>query len=121
MRSLHFATLFLAMTAISGVQAQDHLKKDIPFAQARAQVIRQGWKPLHMHAMSLPPDEREVLEETLIRHGDFEVDSCSVDGGSLCNFFYKRANTCMRLMTKGERLKELKVVFWETLPSCPTD
>ena len=119
MKGRRLVGIVLAIALLTGAHAQEILKKDMRFSSARAALLRHGWQPLRMHAASVAASEREVLEKTLIRHGIVEVDSCSVDAGSLCNFFYKRDDSCMRVMTRGEQLKDLRVRYWETLSACP--
>ena len=50
-------------------------------------------------------------EEMLIKAKITEVESCSVDAGRLCRFWYTRSGACLMDVAKGEKLKSMETVF----------
>ena len=92
------------------------------FGKARKLLIQKGWVPVRMHPTTQAPNAQTFpvtgAETRLLKKGIFEVDSCSMDAGSLCNFIYQHADTCMRVMTRGEIPADMRVVQWEPLQSC---
>jgi hypothetical protein len=45
-----------------------------------------------------------------------EIESCAIDK-SYCIFNYKKEDKCFRLVTFGEKIKEMKVYEWTN--DCP--
>lgn len=97
-------------TTIRPETADLKLKMGEPFLAARKRILKLGWKPdrMHMH------DKYEYMgtEVELSKLGFVEVDSCSVDAGSLCIFYYRKGNECLRLDTVGEQAKQMTVRLW---------
>jgi hypothetical protein len=80
-----------------------------PFAKARAELYANGWRadPL-AHAAS---GEYMGLDRELVQSGFTEVDYCSVDK-SLCVLQYTKGTACLRLHTRGEHIRWMKVESW---------
>lgn len=91
------------------------LKSGEPFTKARSRLVKSGWEPIRRHRS----DRYEYLgtEKELAGRGFMEVESCSVDAGSLCIFYYRRASSCLRVDTRGERIDYMKVTRWTN--ECP--
>lgn len=117
---MNFATLtfsLLLTIPILSLAATDYLKKDAPFTEARALLIKDKWKPVRLHLQD--HYVYEGVEKELFRHKFIEVDTCSMDT-SRCILFYKKNDRCLRLDTIGEQLKAMKVVQWsEECPGSP--
>lgn len=86
------------------------LRKGEPFLAARKRILKLGWKPDRMHLH----DKYEYMgtEVELSKLGFVEVDSCSIDAGSLCIFYYRKGNQCLRVDTVGEQAREMQVRLW---------
>jgi F420-dependent methylenetetrahydromethanopterin dehydrogenase len=88
-----------------------------PFLKVRSRMIKQGWGPVRMHAndgYSYDGAEKRLVEQKI-----FEVDSCSIDAGANCIFYYRMRQQCLRIDTVGEQVRDLKVTRWTT--ECPLD
>lgn len=119
-RTLFTATIALLFLNTSYANAQLFLKNEMRFSTARTLLIKNGWEP-----MNLAPDDknREVgtQEKILNKKGVHEVETCSMDAGALCNLFYKKNNTCLRISTRGETLSSMRVIDWADALSCPKE
>jgi hypothetical protein len=98
----------------SGVSSSQLAVGDL-FLAARSRVIREGWKPVRMH--SEDNYEYSGAERKAVDHGFLEVDSCSIDAGANCIFYYRKATKCLRVDTVGEQVAEMKVTRWTN--ECP--
>jgi hypothetical protein len=87
-----------------------------PFVLARTHLLAAGWKPVRIHTNA--DDDYFGLERKLVGHNFLEFDSCSVDAGSLCDFYYRKAGKCLRVDTIGEQVREMKVLQW--MHQCPS-
>jgi hypothetical protein len=103
-----------SMTQTSAVQ-EVSLKVGEQFLRARARIIKQGWKPIPMHQND--GYERSGTDRLLAERKVFEVDSCSVDAGVLCTFYYKKMAKCLRVDTVGENVAQITVTRWTE--ECP--
>lgn len=126
MKNLRLCALFLlGMAFFPYANSQDFLKADMPLAKARKLAIQNGWGPVHMHPTKVAAGSQAFpvtgAESLLVKKGFFEVDSCSMDAGGLCNFIYKRGYACLRVMTRGELPKDMRLVQWETFEPCPPE
>jgi hypothetical protein len=88
-----------------------------PFILARAHLVEAGWKPVRLHLNDRY--EYTGTETIVTRLGFMEVDSCSVDAGSLCVFYYRKADKCLRVDTIGEQVQFMKVLHW--MQECSPD
>jgi hypothetical protein len=93
------------------------LKPGAPFLQARARLIKAGWKPIRVHGNDTY--EYSGTEKLLADRGFLEVDSCSTDAGSLCILYYSKASQCLRLDTIGEQIHYMRIRDW--MSECPAD
>lgn len=123
MKAIKILAIFVGLVTLPYAQAKDILQEGMPFDKARNVLFKKGWEPVRMHASKAAPDSEGFpvtgSEWRLFKKGVFEVDSCSMDAGTLCNFIYKRGETCMRLMTRGEIPKNMRVVQWDFTEPCP--
>ena len=104
-----------ALTLLTGACAQaEPLKKGALFTQSRAQLLKEGWRPVNVHA----GEDYEYIgtESVLIKAKIREVDSCAMDR-ALCIFHYQKAKRCLRVMTSGEELATMTIESWD--PTCP--
>jgi hypothetical protein len=110
--SLIFASLLIITT--SCFASTDGLKKGQGFLKARKALQEHGWKPVDVHAS----DGYEFIGvERILRDSKiYEVDSCAIDK-ALCIFSYKKNGKCLRLLTHGEELTDMKVDSWSN--DCP--
>lgn len=103
----------LALFIVSGAQAHtlnlrpgepilearaNYLKKDAPFTETRARLIKDKWKPVRMHLQD--HYVYEGVEKELFHRKFTEVDTCSM-ATSRCILFYKKNDRCLRLDTIG--------------------
>ena len=91
------------------------LKAGESFTKARSRIIKLGWTPVPMHRND--NYEYDGTEKKLADRGFVEVDSCSIDAGVLCIFYYSKALECLRIDTKGEQIKYMSVTRWTN--ECP--
>ena len=85
------------------------LKKGMPFLVARDLLIHDKWQPINLHE-----GERYDylgIENELIAAKIKEIESCAMDK-SLCLFNYKKKHTCLRLFTRGEDIKDMRIYYW---------
>lgn len=85
------------------------LNKGVSFTEARVQLIGRGWTPVNVHAS----DNYEYIgtETALIGAHIDEVESCAMDR-PMCIFNYRRGRRCLRLVTQGEELPDMRVESW---------
>lgn len=107
--------VFLALIPLIAYAAPVALHKDMPFAAARKLLLKEKWKPIHVHAH----DDYEPMgvEHELAAAHINEFDSCSIDSSS-CVMRYQRGTECLTLFTIGEKIRYMKVVQWSD--ECPT-
>ena len=91
------------------------LKVDESFTQARARLVKSGWKPTRMHQGD--NYDYDGAEKELIDRGFLEIDFCSTDAGALCVLYYSKAGECLRLNTRGERIHFMHITGWAS--ECP--
>ena len=91
------------------------LKIGESFLRARSRIISAGWTPVRTHqddGYEFSGAEKELVEKHVL-----EVDTCSVDAGVLCIFYYKKQDKCLRLDTLGEDVRNMTVRRWAE--ECP--
>lgn len=98
----------LSMLALPGAQAGT-LKKGAPFMQTRAQLLKEGWRPVNVHAGEDYP--YMGTESALIQAKVVEVESCAVDR-PLCILHYQRDKRCLRVITAGEEVPAMTIDSW---------
>jgi hypothetical protein len=98
----------------SGIESTP-LKVGDPFLAVRSRILRSGWHPTRMQSN----DDYEYFgaERELTHRKYIEFDSCSMDAGALCIFYYSKGTECLRVETVGEQLNEMKVTRWTN--ACP--
>jgi hypothetical protein len=121
------AVLLLARPPLAtGAPASDSMAKtsamqEVPlkvgeqFLRARSRIIKLGWKPTPMHQND--GYERSGTDRQLAERKVLEVDSCSVDAGVLCTFYYTKMAKCLRIDTVGENVGQITVTHW--MEECP--
>jgi len=90
--------------------ASPSLKMGQSFLAARSNILRSGWHPIKIPKSS--EYEYIGIEKELANRKFFEMDSCSIDAGSLCTLYYSKKANCLRVGTIGEQLKYMKVRYW---------
>jgi len=105
--------LLASLLAMQNADAGD-LKKGGLFSEARAELIEQGWRPVDTHARGAY--DAIGVENNLLAAHIVEVESCAIDR-PLCIFNYKRDKRCLRLVTQGEDVPEMRVQSWSS--RCP--
>ena len=105
--------LFGAQPAVASGNPSS-LNKQMTLAQARRAILHDGWQPVP----SVDKDHDYGVVRVLHRKGVKEVTQCS-EGMSLCNFYYRKKDTCLRLITIGEEMPALKVYDWTS--ECPDE
>ena len=117
---IHLAAL-LAVGSL-GVAASDlPLKKSESYVQARAHLVRAGWRPVVVQTiLSDGRSEREWGAAKQMQDAGFdEIESCSGTGLNYCFFNFRRKDYCLRVVTAGEYHKEYdspKVHSWSVRP-----
>jgi hypothetical protein len=76
----------------------------------REHLKHEDWLPFrftHRETDDFPVtgEEAELIERKI-----FEVESCSMDGGALCTFWYTKKGSCLKVTTRGEDLKSMRVI-----------
>lgn len=76
------------------------------FPDARLVLIRAGWQPNDVH---INDGYEFVGVEKKLRDSKIpEIESCAVDK-AICIFNYKSGSKCIRLITQGEEISEMRV------------
>ena len=93
------------------------IKKGMLFSSAHKSLTKAGWRPRPMHVKS----EYTYIgtENVLIKQGVKGIQSCAVDGLSLCIINYENYQHCLRVITTGEDIKHLRIDNWDR--KCPPD
>jgi len=108
------AVLLLQAMLVMPMAQAGTLKKGAPFVQSRAQLIKDGWRPVNVHAGE---DYEYIGTETALAEAKiYEVESCAVDR-ALCIFNYQRGKRCLRVVTSGEELPAMSIESWTS--RCP--
>ena len=107
--------LLLALAIVFPPAAQaGSLKLGMKFTAARKLLLSQSWQPVNVH--SGEAYEYIGIETALAKAQVLEVDSCAIDR-PLCIFNYRKDTACLRLITRGERLTDMRVESWSD--ACP--
>ena len=88
--------------------------------QARAKILKAGWKPreTHLHFGEIPERER-ANAAIFFKAGFREVEVCAGTGVNPCIFNYSRGAECLRVYTIGEQPKH--TVVQSVTEECPAD
>jgi hypothetical protein len=92
----------------------EQLKKGMKLSAARSLLIHKGWRAVNVHQGE--PYEYVGIENLLIKANIKEVESCAIDK-AVCIFNYKKDDSCLRLFTHGEEIKDMRVTSWSC--DCP--
>ncbi len=84
------------------------------FLPARARLVKAGWKPMRIARGDYVISGAET---SLAKMRIYEFESCSMSAGSLCIFYYRKRNTCLRVYTIGEEPRVMKVTG--SMKECP--
>lgn len=122
------STLIIALISQTNAVADDNknyratrsftdvqLKVDESFTQTRARLVKSGWEPIRRHRDD--NYEYDGAEKELADSGFLEVDFCSTDAGALCVLYYSKAGECLRLNTRGEQIRFMRITSWKN--ECP--
>ena len=106
--------LFFALSLLPAIvfAAPADLRKDMPYLfAARKLLLKEGWMPANLH---LHDDYAMIgVEHELSRNNFKEFESCSIDYSN-CVMRYKRARQCLTVYTIGEKIRDMKVVDWNS-------
>lgn len=118
MTSVRLITVVACLAVVTSIAFATPYDKSL--VAYRNSLLHNGWKPFDFGQKN--PDVFPVTggEVELIKAGVNEVDSCSMDAGVLCNLWYVKDGQCIRVVSKGERLKNMMVVF-QRLEECPIE
>jgi hypothetical protein len=104
----------LALFARAAVPEIDGMK----FVQARAKILKSGWKPHETHLKFGELPERENANAAVFFKAGFrEVEICAGTGVNPCIFNYARGSECLRVFTVGEQPQH--TVVSTTTQECP--
>lgn len=94
--------VFMAIAASAG--AVEPPAKNVPFTDARRELIAAGWKPRETFLLMGGGERANQWgdAEELYRAGFIEVVACSGTGRNYCSFNYVRGKACLVLHTLGE-------------------
>jgi len=110
---MKYAALVFFLSVSLPAQAQDYrIKEGMPFAKARSILLAHAWRPIAVDIES----ERIGVENQLVKKQIIEIESCAIDQ-PLCIFNYKKGAACLRVMTRGEKVKDLVIDSWSN--DCP--
>ena len=113
-----FYAISLTLITLNCAHAQSFLKDGMHYSHARKLLLKNGWVPVDPYPNG-KVSEVGTQEAELIKKGIREVDTCSMDAGALCNLFYIKNNSCLKVSTRGERLPYMRVIDWSAAPCCP--
>jgi len=116
MKHLFYVILGL-LFVMAPCHAEEYLKENMSFLQARKIVLAHGWHPYKTHLTGKDGFPWAAIERKLLNRGMEEVSSCSL-GETDCNFFYTRGKTCLQVETRGEQIKWMRVIDWKIV-TCP--
>lgn len=97
--------MIVSPTAINAKE----LKKGMLFLVARHLLINSKWQPINVHEGKTY--EYIGTENNLVDAHIKEVENCAMDK-ALCIFNYKKNDKCLRLITQGEEIKDMRVYNW---------
>jgi len=109
--------LSMDSSANSLVSQKVSLKVGESFLKARSRIISGGWTPARMHdddGYEFSGTEKELEAKQIL-----EIDTCSVDAGVLCIFYYRKREQCLRVDTVGEEVAKMTVSRW--VKECPVE
>lgn len=96
--------LVLAQAAALAAPAIPKFHKGIPYAHARAELLRRGWTPVKATAPGCEPGREDVCAAYP------ETQSCAGTGFGLCSFdFRSRSGQMTEVVTHGGNVRGLTV------------
>jgi hypothetical protein len=114
------ANIFFALLFIMANDMCHAVSNNVRFLPFRSSLLKDGWNPFQVRLASIPKSPLDSEEAKLERRFP-EIESCSVDAGMLCRFWYKKPGKdrqCLLVITKGENLKKMLIVF-QKQDACP--
>ncbi len=114
----HTAVIFLffllLISGSSACAADIGLRVGMPFLEARSVLQKAHWMPVDVHTN----DGYEFIgvERKLKDRNIDEVESCAIDA-AICIFNYRKNQECIRLLTHGEEINDMRVRSWSN--TCP--
>ena len=112
-KEIVFLVLLLVIVFPTTVHAKQ-LKKGMKLSAARSLLTHKGWRAVNVHQGE--HYEYIGIENLLIKANIKEVESCAMDK-AVCIFNYKKGDSCLRLFTHGEEIKDMRVTSWSC--DCP--
>ena len=94
----------LVAAALSSQPSLPSLKRGEPYARARTNLKRHGWRPVITNADlgDGTPAKKFGDAAIMLRAGFKEVYDCSGTGRNYCTFVWKSARGCIHVTTYGE-------------------
>lgn len=116
---IRFVVATLLLSAVSAFAAQP---KSVGITVLRAKLLAQGWKPMETFGANPDGQRWSFFGDAgeLYRGGLIEVEACSGTGLNHCTFYYRKAQRCLQVSTRGEFKKgEYEPLVMETKKRCP--
>jgi len=113
----YFLILFVLSLSTNALAVQKDLllKKGMSYKTANSELRRSGWSARIMHAKN---EYTYIgIENTMLSQGVKGIESCAGDR-PVCILHYVKRNMCLRVITWGEDLADLKVDTWDR--ACPS-
>ena len=111
---LALAALLLSLP-LASLSKEPVLVKNKSFERTRRMLIDENWQPVNIHKTD--GYEYTGSERRLLKKGYHEVESCAMDK-PYCIFNYAKNGECLRLITFGEQIKDMKTYQWSD--ECPS-
>lgn len=87
-----------------------HSAAPLRFSKFHSSLLREHWSPYALQKGEIAEYFGDT-EERRLKSKFPGLESCSVDAGMLCRFWYKKGQQCLLVVTRGERLQYMEVVF----------
>lgn len=116
-RFLVFAIIFAsAPTMLLAASTVPTFRKGMPYAAARAELLKRGWTPVNAKAPDCEPGREEVCATYP------ETQSCAGTGLGLCTFdFRSPSGSLIEIVTHGGNVKHLTISEVNDCPASGCD
>jgi hypothetical protein len=112
----------MAWAASAPETFNDGLQRGMPLSRARAQLVKEGWKPVRTdEKMNDGTPERTFgSARAFVEAGDEEIETCTGTGLNLCVLNYEKNGRCLQITTQGELIPGLgEPRLWRWTNKCP--
>lgn len=97
-----FAACFSISTLATTQPADTPPILDIPYHEARKQILSDGWQPVRSISPGTPIDDIGYVAHSYLRRGYNEVVGCSMSGATPCAFRFHKDGATLNVYTLGE-------------------